>query len=532
MYNDYFGLKESPFSIAPNPQFLYLSERHREALAHLLYGIKSDGGFILLTGEVGTGKTTMCRCLLEQIPLAVDVAFVLNPKLSAVELLATVCDDLGISYPEGASIKVLTDRLNSFLLDAHQQGRRTVLIIDEAQNLDIPVLEQLRLLTNLETNERKLLQIILLGQPELLQILAQPELRQLLQRVTARFHLEALSKDEIAPYVEHRLAVAGARGTFYDVSEGIPRLINLICDRALLGAYAENRLQIDRRIVDRAAAEVLGRPAARAPGVMPALAAMLMLTLLAGLGYIVYVTGSATPSIQESEPQQVQVLPQVRDPDPEPTFVPVAAAQVPAVDTLAEVVGDRSIDGSMAVVFELWGVALPTTGEAYCDAAQKVGFACLRSIGSVRDLRHINLPAVLSLSVDGVDQYVVVTGIEGDIVTVSSSTRSFRLPEGDIVERWDGNYVVLWPTPPGERTVQRGESGPSVDWLYRQLGRVDGLDQTIAAGAKFDQALERRVKHFQIGAGLRPDGVAGALTWILLGAASKTDAPRLSGVDD
>ena len=197
IYNDYFGLKESPFSIAPNPQYLYMSDRHREALANLMYGIQGDGAFILLSGEVGTGKTTICRCLLEQIPTQVDTAFILNPKLTAAELLAAACDDLKISYPQGATIKVLTDCINAYLLEAHANDRRTVLIIDEAQNLSIEVLEQLRLLTNLETNQRKLLQIILLGQPELLVLLAKPELRQLSQRITARFHLNALNRDEI-----------------------------------------------------------------------------------------------------------------------------------------------------------------------------------------------------------------------------------------------------------------------------------------------------------------------------------------------
>ena len=192
-----------------------MSDRHREALAHLMYGIQGDGAFILLSGEVGTGKTTICRCLLEQIPTQVDTAFILNPKLTAAELLAAACDDLKISYPQGATIKVLTDCINAYLLEAHANDRRTVLIIDEAQNLSIEVLEQLRLLTNLETNQRKLLQIILLGQPELLVLLAKPELRQLSQRITARFHLNALNRDEISAYIKHRLVVAGAKGTFF-----------------------------------------------------------------------------------------------------------------------------------------------------------------------------------------------------------------------------------------------------------------------------------------------------------------------------
>ena len=262
MYNQYFGLRDSPFSIAPNPIFLYMSERHREALAHLLYGVRSQGGFILLTGEVGTGKTTVCRCLLEQLPEDVDVAFIINPKLSVDELLETICDEFHLVYEKNASRKLLVDAINDFLLESHRQNRRTVLIIDEAQNLAVDVLEQLRLLTNLETNERKLLQIILLGQPELQQLLAKQELRQLSQRVTARFHLQALSRAEVAEYVYHRLEVAGCKSELfpqavinriYRISEGIPRVINLICDRALLGAYSENKSQVSLSILTKSA---------------------------------------------------------------------------------------------------------------------------------------------------------------------------------------------------------------------------------------------------------------------------------------
>ncbi|MCW5659684.1 MAG: AAA family ATPase, partial [Burkholderiaceae bacterium] len=270
MYAAHFGLKREPFSIAPDPRYLFMSERHREALAHLLYGVRGGGGFVLLTGEIGAGKTTVCRCFLEQVPKRTNVAYIFNPKLTALELLQSVCEEFRITVQArdgGApTLKDHVDALNEYLLRTHATAQNSVLIIDEAQNLSADVLEQLRLLTNLETNERKLLQIILIGQPELRDMLARPELEQLAQRVVARFHLDPLAEDETAHYIKHRLSVAGmsglipfdrdARHRIFELTRGVPRRINLLCDRALLGAYASGRQRVDRAIVDKAASEV------------------------------------------------------------------------------------------------------------------------------------------------------------------------------------------------------------------------------------------------------------------------------------
>ncbi len=268
MYTNYFGLKEKPFSISPDPHYLYMSELHREALAHLLYGISSDGCFILLTGDVGTGKTTVCRCLLAQLPENTEVALIVNPRLSALELLETICDELGI--PLGGNVtspKDCIDRLNEYLLHVHGEGKNVALLIDEAQNLSLDILEQLRLLTNLETDQKKLLKIVLLGQSELRQFIERPDATQISQRITSRYHLLPLDADNCMAYIQHRLLVAGASkkifskaalSMVFQLTHGIPRLINVLCDRSMLGAYVENEYLVSSKIVAKAAKEVFG----------------------------------------------------------------------------------------------------------------------------------------------------------------------------------------------------------------------------------------------------------------------------------
>ena len=268
MYLSYFGLTDNPFSIAPNPDYLFMSPRHREALAHLTHGLKESGGFVMLTGEVGTGKTTVSRKLLQDLSDDTQTAVILNPTLSAIELLATVCDELGIKYLVNTnSLKVFTDKILNKLADNHANGINTVLIIDEAQHLMPEVLEQLRLLTNLETTREKLLQVVLIGQPELQRLLRRNELRQLAQRVTARYHLLPLTKAEVALYVAHRLQVANGSpsiftsaslSSLFQISGGIPRVINLLCDRAMTLAYTLQKPLITHQLVIGASYQVLG----------------------------------------------------------------------------------------------------------------------------------------------------------------------------------------------------------------------------------------------------------------------------------
>ncbi|MEX1237043.1 MAG: AAA family ATPase [Pseudomonadales bacterium] len=538
-----------------------MSERHREALAHLLYGIKSDGGFILLTGEVGTGKTTICRCLLDQIPADVDIAFILNPKLTAVELLATICDDLKVDYPDNPSIKVLVDRLNQYLLTSYRQGRRTVLIIDEAQNLSTAVLEQLRLLTNLETNERKLLQIILLGQPELLEVLSQRELRQLSQRVTARFHLDALNREEVQNYITHRLEVAGSHRVIFptsvmrrvfQLSGGIPRVINLICDRALLGAYAQHRDKVNRRIIDHAAREVLGKTPATTYGSAAKVAGVgLVLLAATALTYwqadrIGPLVASVTGGINQAETAAEQLAASVSAQpgqvavenlatrqksegvanDPVLTTV-ITPDQRPATDSLLRLEGDTASDQALGHLFDLWGIPLQRSNVSPCQQAPTHGVECLTLLGSLRDIRHIDRPAVVKLTIASIEHYFVITGFDGDIVELTSGEGTFRLLPRDLLRSWDGNFAVLWRPPPGPKMLTRGDRGAGVDWLRSQLYKVDG-GGSASAGAPFDDDLEQRLRQFQISMGLIPDGIAGTNTFLHLLNTTSGDLPRLT----
>ncbi|MDG1113654.1 MAG: AAA family ATPase [Pseudomonadales bacterium] len=575
IYNDYFGLKESPFSIAPNPQYLYMSDRHREALAHLMYGIQGDGAFILLSGEVGTGKTTICRCLLEQIPTQVDTAFILNPKLTAAELLAAACDDLKISYPQGATIKVLTDCINAYLLDAHANDRRTVLIIDEAQNLSIEVLEQLRLLTNLETNQRKLLQIILLGQPELLGLLAKPELRQLSQRITARFHLNALNRDEISAYIKHRLVVAGAKGTFftkpaidriYKISQGIPRIINLVCDRSLLGTYSEGELQVTPKIVAKAALEILGPETQAIPNWrMIAIASIGSLLVLAGF-LILTLTGESEPSVAQGQPavQQNTVAPiaesiKTRDDQTVDSFAYVAprtqqsleiaepmrvqpfeeALSAPttisksyanqaseSLTSLSLIRGHDIAGAALNDLLQLWGVDFTDPDSASCELAETIGLFCFSSIAGLNEMNDFDRPVVINLK----NQWFTLIELDRDRASlkVGSTTHQVRVTE--LLDAWSGNFTLLWRAPPGYKApISMGDRGPAVDWLVNRLQVINDRTGPTTPGYVFDGELEVQVKQFQLTTGLTPDGIAGVKTWIKINDADDIDTPRLDG---
>jgi general secretion pathway protein A len=545
MYLSHFGLRELPFSITPDPRFLYMSARHREALAHLVYGVGEHGGFVQLTGEVGTGKTSICRCLLEQLPAHVDIALILNPRVSPVELLALVCDELRIPYPAGTkSQKELVDRLHRHLLEAHGRGRRTVLIIDEAQNLSPEVLEEVRLLTNLETTTDKLLQVILIGQPELAALLEEAKLRQLAQRVTARYHLEPLSRPETRAYVRHRLGVAGRHAPLFTPSAqrqvhretyGIPRLINAIADRALLGAYAREQSQVDAATVRRAAAEVLGGPLRLWQRWAREATAAALVAATAATGFVLLAPGE----IGRDEGRRATAV--TGPADPRLTGVSATAASLTAAGTsgrppaprLADVLRDPAIPATkgdaLAVLLGLWGVHA-AGGQPDCEGPPAAALECLAAVGSWQKLRRLDLPAALELAGPGGERrYAVLTALTPSEATLRFGDRVVTALLAEVEPFWDGAFVVLWRPPPGELPVRRGASGPATDWLRQRMARAAGAGLLVESGRPYDQGLWERVTAFQQARSLEPDGVVGRETALVLRRAEwGPDVPRLS----
>lgn len=579
MYLSFFGLNEKPFAITPDPRYLFLSERHAEALAHLLYGINEAGGFVQLTGEVGTGKTTIVRSLLAQTPKNAEIALILNPKVTAPEFLLTICEELGIGVPDSAvgSLKELVDILSHHLLRAHAAGRRVVLVVDEAQNLSPAVLEQVRLLTNLETNTQKLLQIILIGQPELRELLARNELRQLAQRITGRYHLIPLSREESTAYVRHRLRVAGATTDIFSpgalkavfrLSAGVPRVINVICDRALLGAYSLDSHRVTTSLVRSAAAEVFGRrfappwlPWVATAGVAAALAAV---TLVAwklqpwsgswpaaphsarvaaaapgAPGVSGAATGAAPGAAKASAIGATDAALTSRAPaDAAPTMTQ-AAAQTPPAQPLARLLsqhaGETDTDSAFQKLFGLWRAKYQANGTDPCTQAAQQGLACISERGSFGQLRLYNHPAILLLNDGkGSSHQVVLTALDDEQARLElGGERSVAL--GELSHYWLGDFVMLWrPVSSPVKPLSAGMRGAQVRWLRESLERLHGggAGDTPASDV-FDAQLTSLVRDFQRQHQLVVDGIAGVQTQIALASAvAGPDAPLLSAAED
>ncbi|MDQ3060900.1 MAG: AAA family ATPase [Pseudomonadota bacterium] len=609
MYSHHFGLSQDPFSIAPDPRYLFMSERHREALAHLLYGVGgphgtaggTGGGFVLLTGDIGTGKTTICRCFLEQIPAGCHVAYIFNPKLTVTELLQSICEEFGIAAAAPSvmlpTIKNYNDALNIFLLQSHAAGQSSVLIIDEAQNLSADVLEQLRLLTNLETNERKLLQIVLIGQPELRAMLARPELEQLAQRVIARFHLDALTQAESAQYIAHRLAVAGHIGPLpfdrralqriHRRTRGVPRLINLLCGRALLGAWAHGLHRVNRAVVDKAAAEVFGTQAEPAPGARPrhgvyalgglallggsALAGWLMLNTPHQAAALAPATATTSPATQAraSTPVRTEALalnagqemavtlphkaaasssatptalatpltttsaaaspaPQAGASSPVRTEAPALNPVEEIEPLLAQLPGD--INTAWRELAPTW--KLSASGADPCQAASTQQLQCYRTNKlTVPLLRQLGRPGILTLQADGqAPVYALLVGLSEQTATlqVGASRHSVRLVS--LGRLWRGEFATYWRPPPGYTAgLRNGSTGPAIDWLASQLALIDATPAPPASAVPpiLDAGLKARVRAFQHAQGFKPDGKPGPITLMQISSATDMNEPRL-----
>ena len=543
MYTSFFGLQEKPFAITPDPRYLYLSERHAEALAHLLYGINEAGGFIQLTGEVGTGKTTVIRSLLEQLPGHADVALILNPRVTPAEFLLTICEELHVAVPESGqgSTKTLMDLLGRHLLDTHARGRRVVLIVDEAQNLSTQTLEQVRLLTNLETATTKLLQIILIGQPELRELLDQPDLRQLAQRITGRYHLNPLSEDESAGYVKHRMRVAGATAEVFTpsalreihrLSGGIPRVINVICDRALLGAFTQEDHRAGAKLVRQAASEVYGRPVP-APWLKWTTAAAVAAALaLVAVGVWTFTTQRAartTDVVQDgSTAPAVAASPTAVDPDPTAvdaisaaataTSPASAPAAVPLDLLLVRHGNDTTTEAALGKLFALWGAMYEPARGRGCDQAGRQGLECLFQKGSWAQLRALNRPAILTLTDDvGRTHQVVLTGLSDEQATLDLGGEAREVSITALSRYWFGDFLLLWRPPLAVvKSLAPGMRGDDVRWLRESLRAAQGLPAVPTGSDLYDEELMRLVQEFQRQNRLTVDGVAGVQTQIAL----------------
>lgn len=583
MYHQHFGLNEAPFSIAVNPRYLFMSQRHRDALAHLLYGVSGGSGFILLTGEVGTGKTTVNRCLLEQLPETTDLAIILNPALSAAELLATACDELRIDYPQGTeSLKALTDALHRYLLDNHAKRRKTVLMIDEAQHLDFNVLEQIRLLTNLETNDEKLLQIILIGQPELTEKLSRPELRQLNQRITARYNLQPLNLQETTAYIKHRLEIAGLRGgtslfeaaavkLIHRLTRGIPRLINVLCDRALLGAYGQQRGRVNKKLIAEAASEVFGEQVGAAYFISDIRnRAVLVLTIAvmsAAAGYflsqrvesgadnkvvgsnevssdvsIVSALALSSPPSKAAEGPLESTQLNAAKPDltfSQPTLIPDAITGKLSSAELSSgiiTIGDSSsLVGSTQRLASssagpLWELSVQEANEVFWQAASNTpvpstvcpppkitGLNCtIQSVQVWNDLMSLNRPVLLDIvTKDRFAAAAFVLAFREASALAWTKQGVVEVPLAELAGGWTGGARYLWQAPRGWRgSVALGNTSSAVNVIAQMFATLD--DMAAPTVISFGPALEARVRLFQETEGIIADGVVGEQTLLRL----------------
>jgi general secretion pathway protein A len=534
MYLSFYGLAEKPFAITPDPRYLFLGGRHAEALAHLVYGITEAGGFIQLTGEVGTGKTTIIRSLLAKQPDNAEIALILNPRMEPDEFMLTICEELGILVPDDAvgSVKELVDILNRYLLRAHAAGKRVVLVVDEAQNLPPELLEQVRMLTNLETETQKLLQIILIGQPELRVVLARNDLRQLAQRITGRYHLEPLTRAESAAYVKHRLRIAGAKmdiftngalRELYRTSGGVPRLLNIIGDRALLGGYSEDRHEISAAMVRKAAGEIFDRRVLAPwwPWLLGGATALVVAgALYAGVSLWQEDRGhtAETESVALGAAVPANPVPAATAP---PGPAPAATTAEQSLGALLDAASPDDADAAWDRLFTLWSARYLNEGPQPCDQALRQGLECLEQSGGTGLLRQFNRPAILHLADDaGTPRPVLLQRLDTERAQLQVGWSVRDVPLAELEQRWNGRFTLLWrPRQLDTRDLSMGMRGDPVRDLRVRLRQWSRLPPESPPEDFYDAALETLVQQFQRQNGLSVDGIAGQQTQALLDAA-------------
>ena len=553
MYTSFFGLAEPPFAITPDPRYLFLSDRHAEALAHLLYGVTHSGGFVQLTGEVGTGKTTVVRSLLAQVPDNADVALILNPRVSPLELVQGICDELRLAVVEPArsSIKQLVDVLNDYLLARHAEGRRVVVIIDEAQQLSPEVLEQVRLLTNLETATTKLLQVILIGQPELRELLARTDLRQLAQRVTGRYHLEPLTRDETVAYVRHRLKVAGAISPLFSpaalhevhrLARGTPRLINVLCDRALLAAYTQEENRVTPALVRVAASEVHGRRVlpswAAWAGAAAGIAGVAILGTALWLAWRAP-AANAGPSPTAAAPAFALGAGSASTAGGTPATALDGAGAEPGTAlqgiaaALAAHAAETGTETAVSRLFERWGLRYDPLQGAPCPQASAAGLECATLKGSWSQLLQLRRPAVLALTDPAGNAHQVLLGqVTGAQSRLALGTGNEGIPvrTAELLQHWQGQALLLWrPAFQPVRSLSYGMRGPEVRSLAELLQQARGGYSRDPLGDWYNNELRLAVRAFQQRHRLVVDGIAGVRTQMVLDAVADTrDVPLLT----
>ncbi|WP_196491648.1 ExeA family protein [Photobacterium leiognathi] len=551
MYQDFFGITEAPFSIVPSARFLYLSERHREALTHMLSGLTDGGGFGLLTGEVGTGKTTVLRAMISRLPHQTQVAVILNPALSAHDLLAAICDELGLSYESDASFKQLTDIIYRHLMANHAEGRQTLLLVDEAQHLMPDVLEQLRLLTNLETDSRKLLKVVLIGQPELQQLLQQERLRQLAQRITSRYHLLPLTETEVSEYIHYRLTAVDCLYPVFDASsikyiakqtQGIPRLINLVCDKSMQLACQAGTHQVSKQMAVQACEDILSwqvpatASSSRAGGSqrhsslwLPWGVAVAVCSALA-VGAWHYWPLPVAPKAAPIEPNQslyaVANLSAVETPASLSTM-PVESTKEATLSRLAKAIdGSRKERTAMQNLYRLWGFDT-ALNQATCATSSRISLACFDGKTTLAKLGLINRPVVVTLE-DGAKKpfYAVVYAITDDRIELLLGKDRISVSPKWFEARWNGQFSLLWRPPLGDKTsIRFGQNGPRVAWLDQQLN--DFLGENSPRKGYFDQSVLDKLRRFQRSQDLTADGIAGPMTLMVLDSAMNLPGPTL-----